>query len=69
MTDSSFEQTGPMAEAILLGTVAVRFPGEVLEWDAARMSITNKPEAERLLRRRPRAGWEDAYRFGERLLR
>ncbi len=30
MTESHFQQTGPMAEAILLGTVAIRVPGTVL---------------------------------------
>ena len=35
-TNSPFENTGPMSEAIILGTVAIRVPGTVLEWDAAR---------------------------------
>jgi predicted dehydrogenase len=57
-TNSPFENTGPMSEAIILGTVAIRVPGTVLEWDAARGRITNNPEAERLLRRTYRKGWE-----------
>jgi predicted dehydrogenase len=56
--DSFFGQTGPMAEAIILGTVAVRVPGTTLRWDAAAMRITNSPEAQRLLRRTYRRGWE-----------
>ena len=32
-TESHFAQTGPMTEAILLGTVAIRVPGQRLEWD------------------------------------
>ena len=58
MTESHFVQTGPMTETVLLGTVAIRVPGRVLEWDAARMRIPNAPEAERYLRRTYRKGWE-----------
>ena len=57
-TASHFMQTGPMSEAIILGTVAIRLPGQVLEWDSKRMRILNHPEAERLLRRTYRKGWE-----------
>ena len=57
-TASHFLQTGPMAEAIILGTVAIRVPGQSLEWDAQHLRIPNHPEAERLLRRHYRAGWE-----------
>jgi predicted dehydrogenase len=56
-TESHFAQTGPMTEAILLGTVAIRVPGEKLEWDAARMRFPNAPHANRLLRRSYRQGW------------
>lgn len=58
MTESHFGQTGPMAEAILLGTVAIRVPNTVLEWDAAGMKIPNAPQAESLLRRTYREGWK-----------
>ena len=57
-TASHFLQTGPMAEAIILGTVAIRVPGQVLEWDAKRLCIANNAEANRLLRRTYRKGWE-----------
>ena len=60
MTESHFGQTGPMAEAILLGTVALRVPGTVLEWDARRLRFPNAPQADRLLRRTYRAGWQMA---------
>jgi predicted dehydrogenase len=58
LPESHFGQSGPMAEAIILGTVAVRVPGTTLRWDAAGMSITNSPEAQKLLRRTYRRGWE-----------
>ena len=60
MTESHFMQTGPMAEAILLGTVAIRVPGKVLEWNASAIEITNEPAAQRLLRRTYRDGWKVA---------
>jgi hypothetical protein len=47
-----------MAEAILLGTVAIRVPNTVLQWDARRLRIPNSVEADRLLRRDYRKGWE-----------
>jgi hypothetical protein len=58
MCESHFGQSGPMTEAILLGTVAVRVPGEKLDWDAPAMRIASYPGAERLLRRNYRKGWE-----------
>jgi len=59
-TESHFAQSGPMTEAILLGTVAVRAPNVLLEWDSANMKITNSPEANQLLRRNYREGWNVA---------
>jgi predicted dehydrogenase len=58
MTESHFAQTGPMAEAIILGTVAIRCPGQKLEWDAENLKIPNFPEAEKYLRRTYREGWK-----------
>jgi predicted dehydrogenase len=60
MTESHFAQSGPMAEAILLGTVAIRMPGQLLEWNAPAMTIANHPAAQSLLRRTYRQGWEVA---------
>jgi predicted dehydrogenase len=57
-TESHFAQTGPMTEAILLGTVAIRAPGEKLEWSHRRMKFTNHKEANQLLRRTYRSGWK-----------
>ncbi len=58
MTESHFVQTGPMAEAIILGTVAIRVPGEKLEWDSKHLRVRNSAEADRLLKRTYRKGWE-----------
>lgn len=59
-TASHFMQTGPMSEAIILGTVAIRVPDVVLKWDSKAMRIPSLPEAEHLLRRNYRQGWEVA---------
>ena len=55
--ESHFAQVGPMTEAILLGTVAVRVPFTTLQWDHAAMKVTNVPEANRFIKRTYRAGW------------
>ncbi|MBX3254173.1 MAG: Gfo/Idh/MocA family oxidoreductase [Chitinophagaceae bacterium] len=56
--ESHFAQTGPMTEAILLGTVAIREPGIVLEWDAKNMRFPNHANANQYLKRKYRKGWE-----------
>ncbi|HUH45740.1 MAG TPA: hypothetical protein VLZ54_01200 [Arenibacter sp.] len=55
--ESHFAQSGPMTEAILLGTVAIRVPGQVLEWDAVNMKFPNYPAAEKYLCRTYRKKW------------
>jgi len=60
-TESHFAQTGPMTEAILLGTVAIRRPGQTLRWDPYRLKISNHPEADALLERTYRDGWHVAH--------
>jgi len=56
-TESNFNQTGPMTEAILLGTVAIRMPNEMLEWNSLGMKFENRADANRLLQRVYRDGW------------
>lgn len=60
MTESHFGQTAPMTEAILLGTVAIRVPGETLQWDSPKMEIANNATAHGLLKRTYRDGWKVA---------
>lgn len=57
-TESHFARSGPMTEAILLGTVAIRVPGQLLEWDATNMKFPNYPAAEKYLRRTYRKKWK-----------
>ncbi len=56
-TAAGFDYSGPLTETVLLGTVALRCAGEELAWDAARMEVTNVPEANQYLRRNYRSGW------------
>jgi hypothetical protein len=46
-----------MTEAILLGTIAIRMPGEKLEWNSKSIQVQNNPEANRYLKRSYREGW------------
>ena len=59
-TESHFAQTGPMTEAILLGTVAIREPDKILEWDSTNMKFPNYPDADKYLQRKYREGWHVA---------
>jgi predicted dehydrogenase len=52
----NFDYSGVLAETVLLGNVAYR-SGRKIEYDAKTMRIPNAPEAEKFLRRTPRAGW------------
>ncbi len=57
---ANFDYAGPLTEAVLLGCLASDFPGEKLTWDAANLSIPNSAEAQKLVKRSYRAGWEVA---------
>jgi predicted dehydrogenase len=59
-TSAGFDYAGPLTEALLLGVVANRFPGEKLLWDAEKLRVTNVPEANDLLRREYREGFQVA---------
>ncbi|MGD0499292.1 MAG: Gfo/Idh/MocA family oxidoreductase [Bryobacteraceae bacterium] len=45
---SNFNVSGPLAEWVLLGNIALRFEGK-LEWDAAKMQFANNREANQYL--------------------
>ena len=55
---SSFEYGGPLTEIGLLGAVAIRFPGQELQWDAEAAKITNVAAANALVAPPPREGWK-----------
>ena len=56
-TPGSFLLAGPISETINLAAVALRTRKKVV-YDAAKMEITNVPEANQFLRREYRKGWE-----------
>lgn len=55
---SNFGYGGPLTEIGLLGLIALKFPGQTLEWDGAGMRFTNVKEANQHLRTEYRAGWK-----------
>ncbi len=55
---ANFDFSAPLSELCLLGTIAGRFGGELLEWDAANMQVTNKPEARKFVYKEYRVDYE-----------
>jgi hypothetical protein len=47
-----------MTQAILLGCIALRFPGQELHWDNAQRRFSNLPEANEWLTVKPRKGYD-----------
>ena len=54
---ANFDYAGPLTESVLIGNVAAHFPGETLEFDAARLAFPKKPQANQWLTRSYR-GWK-----------
>jgi predicted dehydrogenase len=57
-TSAPFDYAGPLTEMVLLGCLATRFTKQALDWDAAKMQITNNKDANEHVRRRYRKRWE-----------
>ena len=55
-TCSDFSYSGPLTEAILLGTLAIR-TGKNLDWDAKNLKINNNKAANDLIEVEARKGW------------
>ena len=60
-TTSSFDYAGPLTVTVLLGSIAIRTPGETLRWDPAGLRITNLSAANDLLKKAYRKGWEPSW--------
>ncbi|MCI0334068.1 MAG: Gfo/Idh/MocA family oxidoreductase [Planctomycetes bacterium] len=56
-TTSHFGYAGPLAEAVLLGVIAIRFPKEQLQWDTRRGEFTHHADATARLTKEYRRGW------------
>jgi predicted dehydrogenase len=54
---ASFDYSGPLTESVLIGNVAAHYPGEALNFDAAKVAFPNKLEANQYLSRTYRKGW------------
>ncbi|MEC7567081.1 MAG: gfo/Idh/MocA family oxidoreductase, partial [Planctomycetota bacterium] len=59
-TGSNFAYAGPFTEVVLLGNVAYRAGGSI-DYDPESMKITNNEQANTLLRKEYRKGWEIQY--------
>jgi predicted dehydrogenase len=55
-TSAPFSYAGPLTEAVLLGTIASRFPKTTMKWDSAKMRLSESA-ANAYLRRSYRKGW------------
>ncbi len=53
---SDFNYSGPLTEAILLGTLAIR-TGKTVKWNAEKMEIEGNPEATKMINVEAREGW------------
>lgn len=54
---SNFEVSGPLTEIVLLGNVALRFPGTRLYYDGENMQVTNVEAANQYIKRTYEGGW------------
>lgn len=55
---SKLSYAAPLTEALLIGCIALRFPGESLEFSRRAMRFTNKPEANKFLKAPKRGDWD-----------
>jgi predicted dehydrogenase len=56
-TSANFNYAGPLTEAVLLGTVAERFPQTTLKWNAPALTF-DETTANQYIRRTYRQGWQ-----------
>lgn len=54
---SNFDYSGPFTETVVMGNLAIRLPGERLEWDGANMRVTNNDAANEFVTKTYREGW------------
>jgi predicted dehydrogenase len=57
-TSDGFHYAGPLTETVQLGNIAALHPGKKLDWDVKGLKITNLPEANSLLTKKYRKGFE-----------
>ncbi len=57
---SRLAYAAPLTESLLIGCIALRYPGEELAFDPKTMQFTNKPEANAFLKAPKRGDWDFA---------
>ncbi|HRU14424.1 MAG TPA: Gfo/Idh/MocA family oxidoreductase [Anaerohalosphaeraceae bacterium] len=55
---SNFDYAGPFTEMVLMGNLALFYPGQKLLWDGEAMRVTNVEEANQYVRPPYREGWK-----------
>jgi hypothetical protein len=55
---SNFAYGGRLTQVALLGAIALRFPGQTLNWDEKKVRFTNLPAANEYLHPQYRKGWK-----------
>ncbi|HJZ59531.1 MAG TPA: Gfo/Idh/MocA family oxidoreductase [Gemmataceae bacterium] len=58
LASSNFDYAAQLTETMLLGNIAVRFAGQKLVWDAAKLRFTNSEAATKLVSKEYRKGWD-----------
>jgi predicted dehydrogenase len=53
----NFDYAGPLTETMLLGILALRAPGERIEWDAEGLRVKNVPSLNPFVHAESRSGW------------
>ncbi len=56
--DTNFDYSGPLTEAALLGSIAVRTQNTNLVWHTRKLRFKNNSDANKLIKRDYRKGWE-----------
>ena len=54
---ANWDYAGPLSEMVLMGNLAVRYPGRKLLWDGEKMEVTNDKDANAYVRQAYREGW------------
>ena len=56
-TTCNFDYSGALTESVLLGSVAYQ-SGVELEWNSKKLQVTNSEEAQQLIHKEYRKGWQ-----------
>jgi predicted dehydrogenase len=57
-TTSHFDYAGPLTETVLLGTIAIRYPYQQLQWDTESLQVSNHTKASEFICKSYRLAWE-----------